>query len=102
MEIRPSRAAWPPAPHPCSGSISAASGSGAKRRASPLFSYNTPQYLTNASVTYRGFEDIAITVGATNLFNTQPPVDPFDPTGSTAGINNLEPGFLHVRLARDF
>jgi len=61
-----------------------------------------PQYITNAAIAYRGFERMTITVGATNVFNQTPPVDPFDQNGATAGINNLEPGFWYLRVTRDF
>ncbi len=61
-----------------------------------------PQWISNASITYRGWGRNEITVGATNLFNTTPPVDPFDQNGSTPGVNYLEPGFWYVRLTHNF
>lgn len=60
------------------------------------------QWITNLSVTYRGFEDMEVTVGATNLFNQDPPVDPFEAIGTTPGVNYAEPGFWYVRLERNF
>lgn len=61
-----------------------------------------PQYITNLSVSYEGFSQTTITVGATNLLNQAPPVDPLEPLGTTPGVNNAEPGFWYVRVTRDF
>ncbi|PTY08761.1 hypothetical protein DB347_04095 [Opitutaceae bacterium EW11] len=61
-----------------------------------------PQYTTNVSVTYRGFRGIEVTVGVNNVFDAKGPVDPMDGTGTTAGINTVEPAFWHVRLEKQF
>lgn len=60
------------------------------------------QVRTNVSVSYEGFFDTKITVGVNNIFNSDPPADPYDATGSTAGVNQLEPSFWFVRLEREF
>lgn len=60
------------------------------------------QYFLNASVSYSGFRNTKITVGATNVLNQAPPEDPFDQNGATEGVSNLEPGFWYVRLDRHF
>ncbi|MDF9827159.1 iron complex outermembrane receptor protein [Ereboglobus sp. PH5-10] len=60
------------------------------------------QLRTNASVTYSGFRQMKITVGATNIFNQTAPVDPYDGTGTTAGINDPSPALWYVRVSRDF
>jgi iron complex outermembrane receptor protein len=56
----------------------------------------------NASVSYAGFWDVNVTVGVNNVFNKQPPVDPYETLGTTAGINDPEPPFYYVRLERTF
>ena len=61
-----------------------------------------PQYTFNAQVSYRGFRNMVVTVGVNNVFDTTPPVDPFDGMGTTSGVNNPEPAFWYVRLTRDF
>ncbi|MDR0352927.1 MAG: TonB-dependent receptor, partial [Opitutaceae bacterium] len=60
------------------------------------------QYRTNLSVTYTGFHDMEITLGATNVFNQSPPVDPYDGVGTTAGVNDPRPAFWYIRVSRDF
>jgi outer membrane receptor protein involved in Fe transport len=60
------------------------------------------QMLTNASIKYSGFHNMEITIGATNIFNQVAPLDPYDGTGTTAGINVLEPAFWYVRVSRNF
>lgn len=60
------------------------------------------QWLTNVALSYRGFTRTTVTVGATNVFNQTPPVDPFEPAGTTPGVNYAEPGFWYVRVAREF
>lgn len=60
------------------------------------------QTTLNASVSYRGFEKMTLTLGVNNLFNSTPPVDPFDPTGTTAGINDPYPSFWYLRAEKTF
>lgn len=60
------------------------------------------QYLTNAQVTYSGFMDMDITVGINNLFDEDPPVDPFNGEGFTSGVNIAVPQFWFVRFEKEF
>lgn len=60
------------------------------------------QYLTNASVTYSGIRNTRVTLGVNNAFNSEPPEDAYNQTGSTTGINNLEPLFWYLRVERSF
>jgi outer membrane receptor protein involved in Fe transport len=60
------------------------------------------QNRTNFSVTYTGFHDMEITLGATNVFNQAPPVDPYNGVGTTAGVNDPRPPFWYIRVSRDF
>jgi outer membrane receptor protein involved in Fe transport len=56
----------------------------------------------NTSVSYRGPWDTTVTVGVNNVFNNEPPADPFDPIGTTPGVNDPEPAFWYVRLETEF
>lgn len=60
------------------------------------------QYTQNVSVVYRGFRDIELTVGVNNIFDRQPPVDFFDGTGTTSGVNDPEPAFWYMRAEVKF
>ena len=60
------------------------------------------QWVWNANVTYSGVANTDITVGVNNLLNEEPPVDPFEGLGATAGVNYLAPAFWYVRVDRDF
>jgi outer membrane receptor protein involved in Fe transport len=60
------------------------------------------QYTQNVSVTYRGFRNLELTVGVNNVFSSAPPVDYLDNTGTTAGINEVEPSFWYVRAEHKF
>ncbi len=60
------------------------------------------QITVNANVSYAGLWDSTVTVGVNNILNSEPPVDPMDHTGTTAGVNNLEPAFWWVRLQKDW
>jgi iron complex outermembrane receptor protein len=60
------------------------------------------QIVWNTSVSYSGLFDTTVTVGVNNVFNEEPPVDPFTGAGFTAGVNNGEPAFWYIRLERDF
>lgn len=60
------------------------------------------QLTVNTSVAYRGFRGTTITVGVNNLLNDTPPVDPFEGSGTTPGVNDPYPSFWYVRLERQF
>jgi iron complex outermembrane recepter protein len=61
-----------------------------------------PQYTVNLHVSYSGLWNTKVTVGVNNAFDSAPPVDPLEPSGSTPGVNNLEPSFWYVRLEKQF
>lgn len=56
----------------------------------------------NASVSFSGLYDTQITVGVNNLFDEEPPADPFDGLGATAGVTGLAPAYWFIRLDREF
>ncbi len=60
------------------------------------------QFTLNTSVAYRGFEGTTITVGVNNVLNDDPPVDPFEGSGTTPGVNDPYPAFWYVRLEHQF
>lgn len=60
------------------------------------------QFQLNASASFSGFYDTEITVGVNNILDDEPPVDPFDGLGATAGLNYLAPAFWYVRIEREF
>jgi iron complex outermembrane receptor protein len=60
------------------------------------------QYTQNASVVYRGFHNIELTVGVNNVFDRQPPLDFFEASGTTAGINNVSPAFWYTKAEIKF
>lgn len=60
------------------------------------------QYIQNISVVYRGFRDIELTVGVNNVLDQQPPLDFFDGTGTTSGVNNPHPAFWYMRAEFNF
>ena len=59
-------------------------------------------WVWNANVSYSGIADTEITVGVNNLLNEEPPVDPWNGTGYTTGVNKGDPAFWWVRIERDF
>jgi len=61
-----------------------------------------PQTTINSSVSYDALWGTKVTLGVDNLFNKKPPVDPQDQTGTTAGLNAIEPSFWYVRLEKQF
>ena len=68
-----------------------------------LIRYTLKEQVTvNTSVSYRGFKGTTITVGVNNVFNENPPVDPFEGSGTTPGVNDPFPSFWFVRLERQF
>lgn len=67
------------------------------------YNYNIKsQYTQNVSVVYRGFRNIELTVGVNNVFNQQPPVDFFESSGTTAGVNDIEPAYWYARAEFKF
>jgi iron complex outermembrane receptor protein len=60
------------------------------------------QITVNTSVSYRGFRGTTITAGVNNVLNDTPPVDPFEGSGTTPGVNDPYPPFWYVRLERQF
>jgi iron complex outermembrane recepter protein len=67
------------------------------------YNYNIKsQYTQNVSVVYRGIRNIELTVGVNNVFDQQPPVDFFDATGTTNGVNDVEPAYWYVRAEIKF
>ncbi len=60
------------------------------------------QYTFNTHVSYRGFRNMVITVGVNNVFDSTPPVDPYDGMGTTSGVNDPQSAFWYVRLTREF
>lgn len=60
------------------------------------------QFTVNTSVAYRGVRGTTVTVGVNNALNQTPPVDPFEGSGTTPGVNDPYPPFWYVRLERQF
>jgi iron complex outermembrane receptor protein len=60
------------------------------------------QFTLNASVTYSGFLKTKITLGATNVLDDMPPIDPMSASGTTDGINDGSPAFFFLRVDRKF
>lgn len=60
------------------------------------------QYTVNTSVSYRGFAGTTVTVGINNVLNDNPPINPFEGSGTTPGLNDPYPSFWFVRLERQF
>lgn len=60
------------------------------------------QFTVNTSLAYRGFEGTTITVGVNNALDDDPPIDPFEASGTTPGVNDPYPAFWYVRLERQF
>jgi outer membrane receptor protein involved in Fe transport len=68
-----------------------------------LLSYEVPeQIVVNGSVSYSGLWDTTVTLGVNNLLDETPPADPFDPLGTTPGVNLPEPAFWYLRFEREF
>ncbi len=61
-----------------------------------------PQITVNASVSYNGFEKTKLLVGVNNLLNEDPPLDGFDASGSTPGVNDHAPAFWYAKITREF
>jgi iron complex outermembrane recepter protein len=65
--------------------------------------YTLKQQITiNTSVAYRGIKGTTVTVGVNNVLNENPPIDPFEGSGTTPGVNDANPAFWYVRLERQF
>ncbi len=61
-----------------------------------------PQITMNASVAYNGFEKTKLLFGINNVLNEDPPLDGFDPSGSTPGVNDHAPAFWYAKITREF
>jgi iron complex outermembrane recepter protein len=64
--------------------------------------YYRRQVLVNPQISYAGFFDSTITLGARNVFNSAPPFDNSDPIGYTVGVNDGSPRFIYLRFSRDY
>jgi len=60
------------------------------------------QINVNPQVSYRGYRKIKFTLGARNVFNTDPPFDPHSSTGYNNDISNPEKAFVYFRVSKDF
>jgi outer membrane receptor protein involved in Fe transport len=60
------------------------------------------QITLNASVSYNGFERTKVLLGLNNVLNEDPPLDGFDASGSTPGVNDLAPAFWYAKITREF
>jgi len=60
------------------------------------------QTTINPQISYSGVWKTKITLGARNIFNTDPPFDPNSSTGWNSDINNPEKLFVYVRVAKDW
>jgi iron complex outermembrane recepter protein len=60
------------------------------------------QTVLNLSATYHGFEKTKITLGINNVLNENPPLDGFDPLGTTPGVNDALPAYWYMRVTREF
>ena len=60
------------------------------------------QVFVNPQISYAGFFDTKITVGARNIFDRDPPFDPHSATGWNADIHNADKRFVYLRVSREF
>jgi len=60
------------------------------------------QWIFNVSASFSGIADTEITVGINNVFNEEPPADPWEGLGATGGVNYLQPAFGYIRVDRSF
>lgn len=60
------------------------------------------QYTFNTSVSYAGLWGSKVTVGVNNVFNSAPPLDPFEGSGLTPGVSDPYPAFWYISLEREF
>jgi len=60
------------------------------------------QTVVNPQVSYKGFGKSTITLGARNILDTTPPVDPSDSKLLNENVNLVEPLFLYVRWSKDW
>jgi Outer membrane receptor for ferrienterochelin and colicins len=60
------------------------------------------QFQVHPQVSYRGFRDIKLTVGARNVFNQDPPFDEHSSTGYNQDISIPEKAFVYFRASKDF
>ena len=60
------------------------------------------QIHVDPQISYRGFHNIKLTVGARNVFNEDPPFDEHSSTGYNNEISNPEKAFVYFRASKDF
>ena len=60
------------------------------------------QVLVNPQISYRGYKKLTISVGARNVFNTDPPFDEHSSTGYNNDVSNPEKAFVYLRVAKNF
>lgn len=60
------------------------------------------QTTINPQISYAGFFDVKITLGARNIFDRDPPFDRHSSMGWDADIHSPEKRFVYVRLEREF
>lgn len=60
------------------------------------------QIFVNPQITYSGFWDTDITVGARNVFDREPPFDRNSPEGWNSNIHDPEPAFVYVRIGKEW
>ena len=60
------------------------------------------QIVVNPQIAYKGFGKSTITVGARNVLDTTPPVDPSDSKLFNENVNLVEPVFVYVRWSKDW
>ncbi len=64
--------------------------------------YTEAQWLFNPQVSYSGWYDTKITLGARNVFNSEPPRDKDESMTVNTSVNSIEPGFWYMRITKDF
>ncbi|HLP06738.1 MAG TPA: TonB-dependent receptor [Opitutaceae bacterium] len=60
------------------------------------------QLLVNPQISYAGWRNLKVTLGARNIFDRDPPFDRHSSTGWNADIHNPEKAFVYVRLEREW
>lgn len=60
------------------------------------------QTAVNPQISYSGFFDVKITLGARNIFDRDPPFDRHTSTGWNSDIHSPEKRFVYLRLEREF
>jgi len=60
------------------------------------------QISVDPQINYRGYRKIKITLGARNVFDSDPPFDEHSSTGYNNDISNPEKAFVYFRISKDF